>query len=123
MISPKTAGSLMYLTGALSVSAQFSLPHLWKGQVYDTSNSEFTPNDVRSMVGNTITIYNDSVSIFHVCGYSLGKDLQGNPSMVLSCFTKGLITPNHFCHMECKLSVDDNGYEYIYWDLTNGLFR
>lgn len=123
-LSPKTAGSLMYITDSIIGQITFSLPHLWKGRVYDISENEYTPTDVRAMVGNSITIYNESPNaIVRVCGYALSVGLQGQETMSLGCSVDGIANPKHYCHAECKLKKSDEGYEYIYWELHNGEFE
>ena len=120
-ITPKTAGSLMYLTSALTVPVDFCLPHLWKGEVYDHTNSGYTATDIRQKIGSEIVIYNLSSTFSHVCGYSFNDESKVFNTQ-LSCATEGAMNPNEFCHAECKLGVDSNGYEVVYWKLTKGIF-
>ena len=120
-ITPKTAGSLMYLTPELTEDVDFQLPHLWKGVVYDATNSGYTATEIREMIGSEIVIYNQSNTFSHVCGYSFDEE-SGIFQSLPNCPSDGAINPLGFCHAKCLLGIDENGYEVVYWKLRNGMF-
>ena len=124
-INIKTVGSIMYIETTLTTLITFELPIAFKGQVYDTSQSNISIEDLRGMIGSEVLVYNVSAPLCHFCGYAPPNDNDGEiiyaPSLV--CFGEGEISgAGNFCRATCKLSLDRDGYEMIYWKLEKGFF-
>jgi hypothetical protein len=76
-----------------------------------TKNDSYTDDEVRSMVGNEVIIYNYS-SLTFICQNELFRSDEG-----------GRLEQNMVVHAKCTLVPDDNGSEQIFWIFTNATIK
>lgn len=123
IVTPKTVGSLMYITNSITQSLSFELPTVYRGVVYQTSNLDMTTTEVREMVGSEIIVYNESNEFHRFCGYAFNEDTKYFETANPLCFTEGALNVGGFVRAVCKLGKDANGYEVVYWSFINGSFE
>ena len=104
-----------------SDSITFVMPVLYNYTLYD-EDGVFTKDELRGMVGLKFIIYNDTPALVHFCGKRYDP-IDHLFSDVDICYDDWIVNKGQFAIVECKLELDLDNREVIYWDIKVGRHR
>lgn len=97
-----------------------ALPSLLDGALYDYGNESISIDELRGLVGARFILYNytyNNPTTIQFCGPKYDAD---KGQFVFVCTTDWSVNPSYFAIAECKIDVNLNGKELIYWDIKVG---
>lgn len=128
-MSPMLMSSIMDINNAIvstdkedyfvsTDSITFVMPVLYGYNLYD-ADSIANKTELRSLVGTRFIVYNNTPAIVHFCGKRYYPDTKTFDEQDV-CYDDWIIGEGQFATTECKLELDNENREVIYWDIKVG---
>lgn len=105
-----------YFTSTDSIT--FVMPVLYGYTLYD-ADSIANETELRSLVGTRFIVYNNTPALVHFCGKRYYSDTKTFDEQDI-CYKDWVVGEGYFATVECKLELDNENREVIYWDIKVG---
>ena len=105
-----------YFTSTDSIT--FVMPVLYGYTLYD-ADSIANKTELRSLVGTRFIVYNNTPALVHFCGKRYYPNTKTFNEQDV-CYNDWIIGEGQFATAECKLELDNENREVIYWDIKVG---